>query len=167
MLMINITFLIDLNIMHLNIDVRLFRLRIIKIDVDLLLNRFKINNGKYKKLKLILKQEEKYLISQIKQNILNKLYYDSISANLMINTLSPAITAITVGVINQSFEILKFYLLSKNADMDINLDCSANFSKFVNKVKFDIRVYFTIFDMVYAIILSFYKRREYVKEKRR
>ena len=39
---------------------------------------------------------------------------------------------------------------------------------FINKKIFvdaSIKVYFTIFDMIFSIILSFYKRGKYVKER--
>ena len=166
MLIINVRFVLDLNTMKIKIIIKLFKLKILTIDVDLLLNRFKVNNGKYKRLKLMLNQDEKYLISQIKRNILNKLYYDTISADIIVNFINPSSTALMVGIINKSFEFIKYYLLIHNADMDINIRCSCDFREFINKLSFNLTVYFTIFDMVYAIILSFYKRGKYVKEKR-
>ena len=166
MLIINISFFADLNSMKVEIIIKIYKLKLIKITVDLLLNRFKVNNGKYRRLKFILKQEEKYLISQIKQNVLNKLYYDSVFADIIINLLNPAITANTVGIINQIFEFMKYYLFIKNNDMNICLNCRTDFKKCINKIKLEITVLFTIFDMIYAIILSFYKRGKYVKENR-
>lgn len=166
MLIIDISFCWDINTMKIQVVIKIYKLRIIKIDILPILLIFKINNGKYKKLNLILKRDEKYLISQIKNNILNKLYYDTVSADFIIQLLDPSRTAISVGVINNFLEISKYILLSNNKDMDVSLNCRTNFQQLNNKVTFNIKVYFTIFDMVYAIILSFYKRGKYVKEKR-
>ena len=166
LLIIDISFCWDINKMKIQVVIKIYKLRIIKIDILPILLIFKINNGKYKKLNLILKRDEKYLISQIKNNILNKLYYDTVSADFIIQLLDPSRTAIAVGVINNFLEISKYILLSNNEDIDVSLNCRTNFQQLNNKVSFNIKVYFTIFDMVYAIILSFYKRGKYVKEKR-
>lgn len=165
LLIINISFYWDINTMKIQVIIRLYKLKIIKIDISPILLVYKINNGKYKRLNLILKQEEKYLISQIKNNILNKLYYDTVYADIIINLIDPARTSIFIGIINNIFEVSKYILYSKNEDMEIRLNCRTNFQQINNKISFNIKVCFTIFDMVYAIILSFYKRGKYVKEK--
>ena len=57
-------------------------------------------------------------------------------------------------------------LLNKNPDLDVIFNNSSNFIDNNNIATLDIRVYFTIFDMVFAIIMSLYKRGKYVRQKK-
>ena len=165
MLMIDIGFNFDSSTMKANIIIKLYKIKIIKIDINLLTIQYRINNGKYKHLKILLQKEEKYFISQIKNNILNKLYYDSVSLETVLNLFDPKLTADVIGVLYILYNISNFWLLSKNEDIELCYSCRADFNKINNKIKFDLRVYFTVFDMLYAVILSFYRRGKYVKEK--
>ena len=166
MLIIDLSTKLDFNTGKLEIVIRLYKIKILKIKVNLLTQTYTINRGKKRKLKLILKKEEKYFLTQIKSNILNKLYYDSVSLKVILNLISPSLTADIIGLLYIIFNFSNYWLLSKNEDMDINYSCSPDFDRLNNKIEFNLRVYFTIFDMVYAIILSFYRRGKYVKEKR-
>ena len=86
---------------------------------------------------IILKNEEKYLLTQIKSNILNKLYYDSISLKIILNLLEPRITADAIGVLYVLLGISNYWLLSKNEDMDICYSCKPDFARVNNKIKFE------------------------------
>ena len=165
MLIIDLSTMLDLNSCKVEMLIKVFRIRIIKIKVDLLTQTYTINGGKKRRLKLILKKEEKYLLSQIKSNILNKLYYDSVSLDIILNLISPSLTANVIGILYIIFNLSNYWLLSNNEDMYISYYCKPDFDGLNNKIKFDLRVYFTIFDMVYAVILSFYRRGKYVKQK--
>lgn len=165
MLVIDISASLNVNEGKLELVIKLYKIKLIKIRVNLLTLSYTINGGKKRRLNIILKNEEKYLLTQIKSNILNKLYYDSISLKIILNLLEPRITADAIGVLYVLLGISNYWLLSKNEDMDICYSCKPDFARVNNKIKFDLRVYFTIFDMVYAVILSFYRRGKYVKEK--
>jgi hypothetical protein len=166
MLIIDVTFNIDINNCKIEIFVKLYKIKFIVIKINLLTLTYSINNGKTRRLKLILRKGDKYLLEQIKSNILNKLYYDSVSLYVVLNLVNPKLTADTMGMMYIFLNVANYYLLNKNEDMDISYKLSPDFDKLNNKIKLDLRVYFTIFDMVYAIVLSFYKRGKYVKEKR-
>lgn len=166
MLMFDIGFNFDSSTMKANIIIKMYKIKIIKIEINLLAFQYRINKGKYKHLKILLQKEEKYFISQIKNNILNKLYYDLVSLDLNINILNPALTANVVGACNAICEIYHFVLKESNQDMEIFYNCSSDFSGLLNKCTINVRVYFTVFDMVYAVVLSLYRRGKYVKEKR-
>ena len=62
MLIIDLSTMLDLNSCKVEILIKVFRIRIIKIKVDLLTQTYTINGGKKRRLKLILKKEEKYLL---------------------------------------------------------------------------------------------------------
>ena len=96
---------------------------------------------------------------------MNKLYYDSVSLDIILNLISPSLTANVIGILYIIFNLSNYWLLSNNEDMYISYYCKPDFDGLNNKIKFDLRVYFTIFDMVYAVILSFYRRGKYVKQK--
>ena len=165
LLIIDVSTKLDINSGKLVIIISLYGLKLIKIKVDLLSRTYTVNRGKRKKLNLILKNDEKYLLKQIKNNILNKLYYDSVSLETVLNLFDPKLTADVIGVLYILYNISNFWLLSKNEDIELCYSCRADFNKINNKIRFDLRVYFTVFDMLYAVILSFYRRGKYVKEK--
>jgi len=150
------------------IDIRVFNIKVIKIKVDILSLTYIINESKkHKKLKLIFSKEQTYLILQIKKSILDKLYYDKILVNINLYTPSPSTTAIIIGL----FNILNLYFSNKvmqlNKDIVFYLNTNAEFVKKVNNIDIKIKVRFTIFDMVFALIISFYKRGKYVKQMSR
>ncbi len=165
MLIIDIKVFFDIGTMQMNIKVYLFRIKIITIKIDLFKLTYRINRKKDKHLKLILNSADKYLVSQIKSNILNKLYYDSADINVELNLLDPALTARVIGGVLILLNVSNYYFVKKNNEFVFTYSYLSDFNALNNKLSFKFRVYFTVFDMVYAIILSLYKRGKYAKER--
>lgn len=166
MLMIDIVINVDLTFSIIEIKIKVYKITIITISIDILGLFYKINKSlKKKKISLIFTKEQEYLIKQIKSSILDKLYYDRLILKSEINMFCPEVNANIIGIYNNICLNLKTLFLNKNQDMKVDY---SNCSKFVgneNYINLNIRVYFTIFDMFFAIIMSFYKRRRYVKQK--
>lgn len=164
MLVIKIKSNFDLNNNKLIIIIYVYNLKILTISVSIIGLYYKINNSKkLKKLQLILKPEDKYFLNQIKSSILDKLYYDDIILESKIGLGQASSSAITIGVLNQLSIILSNYLYGINRDIRLFFNHQPDFEKSNVSVDLELKVYFTIFDMVYAIIMSFYKRGKYVK----
>jgi len=167
MLSIEVYIKLDVNSNSLIVTIKIFKLKIVTINIDIIGFHYSINNSKkLKSLSLILPKEQEYLIKQIKSSILDKLYYDSIEFVSSINNSDPAQTANFVGLLNIICFILKNYFLTMNSDLKIEYLNTANFIEKNNEVSLKIKVYFTIFDMIFALIMSFYKRGRYVKQKK-
>ena len=113
---------------------------------------------------MFLFKEQKYLIEQIKTSIIDKLYYESIVFESNIGLENASNTALSIGVINLICNILGDYFYTKNHDTVLFYNNVANFENTNISFNLQIQVYFTIFDLVFAIIMSFYKRGKYVKE---
>ena len=102
---------------------------------------------------------------QIKKSIIDKLYFDDVFLVSKIGIKDASTSVLIVEFLNAilSRTCTKIY----STDSDIRLYYK-NDVDFLNKKIFidaSIKVYFTIFDLVFAIILSFYKRGKYVKER--
>lgn len=166
MLRIDVNLIVDTKSMKLILFVKIYQITVVRLKLSLLSLVYKLNGRKPKKLNLVLKKEEKYFISQIKSNIINKLYYDNVFINSEINVGDSAITAQIIGILNLCAEITDFILKSQNEDMEFYYNFYSNFRKYYNKLQIGMRVYFTIFDMMYSVVLSLYRRGKYVKEKR-
>ena len=102
---------LDLDKNCIDIYIYLFKLKIVHIEISLIGLYYKVNNSKkVKELKLILTQEETYLIKQIKKSVLDKLYYDDIIFQSKIGLGDCAKTAVTIGLMDLSCLILNNYL---------------------------------------------------------
>ena len=167
MLCIKISVNLDFGMNLLVIVIRIYGIKIVKIDIDIIGLYYRINKSKkLKSLKLLLPKEQEYLIKQIKSSILDKLYYDRIIFKSSIYCLDPYKTANTIGVLNTICNYINIAIYSKNNDTVFKYYNWGSFIEKENKISLDIKVYFTIFDMVFALIMSFYKRGQYVKQKK-
>jgi len=146
----------------------LYKLRIITIEINLIGLTFKINNSKKtNKFSLILTKEQEYFIKQIKSTILDKLYYDDISINLKIGTSNAFSSSIASGTIDTFVSMISSKLFYINKDLDLYYERNCLFDKLELVLDMDIKVYFTIFDLIFAIIISLYKRGNYAKQRKR
>lgn len=167
MLVIKIKINLDVFSNRCKIILYLFGIRIIKIDINLLLLTFQINNNKKKKsLNLFLTKEQEYLLMQIKKTILDKLYYDDIFLDYELSVGNSSFSALSIGVINSILNLIKIKMLSANSDTNIVIVSNSNLKDFDIKVNMKIKVFFTLCDLIFALIISFYKRGKYVKQKR-
>lgn len=167
MLVFKIKINLDILTNNCNIKIYLFFIRIVKIDINLIGLTFQINNNKNKKnIKLFLTKEEEYLIKQIKKTIIDKVYYDDIVIDYLLGLNTPSVTALSVGVINAILNCIKQKLLTINNDTNILIASNADFDGVNFKLNMQIKFYFTLFDLLFALVLSFYKRGVYVKQRK-
>ena len=168
MLEIKITINFDLWANKLIIKIYLFNIRIIKLNIYIIGFYYKINNSKkLKKIKLYLTPEEEYLILQIKKSVIDKLYYDELKLDGKIGLKSASDTAILSGVICLICNIFESLLKSKNYDSDFYYKIDQSYVSRAFEFYFSMKVFFTIFDLIFAIIMSFYKRGKYAKERKK
>lgn len=157
---------LDLNNNKMIILIWVYKLKIITIDINIIGLYYKINNSKkLKPLNIILKKEDKYFLEQIKSSILDKLYYDDIIFVSKVGLNSASNTAVSVGFLDQICRYLTNILYVKNPDIRLYFNNIPNFEEVSFVLDLELKVYFTIFDLVFAIIMSFYKRGKYVKER--
>ena len=167
MLVIKIKIIININDNKIIIMFWLFGFKVVTLNISIIGLYLEVNNSKkLKQISLILKQEDKYLISQIKSSIIDKLYYDKIIINTQIGLGNAKDTAMSIGIINILCEIIAQFLQLKNSDTKLYFNNLPEFENMKMFIDLEAKVYFTIFDMVFAIILSFYKKGKYVKERK-
>ena len=156
---------LDLNNNELIVFISLYKIRLLKISVSIIGLFYTINDSKkIKPLRVILKPEDKYLIRQIKASIIDKLYYDDIVLISKIGLPRASDTAIIIGLCNYVCNVLSDTVVKKNLDTRLYYNNLPDFEKNNLYIDCELKVYFTIFDLLFAIIMSFYKRGKYVKE---
>ena len=167
MLVIRINIFLDFKALILRIKIKVFFIKIVEINLDLLTLKYRVNKSKKEKqVNLFINKEQEYLILQIKKSILDKLYYDDLSLNTCIGVQDAALTANIVGSIDLICRIFKTFISVQRHSLDFRFSNTAEFVNESNQVTINLKVYFTIFDMIFALIMSFYKRGRYVKQKR-
>lgn len=167
MLTIKFKVVIDLNKNKVNIIIWIYRWKILTIDISILGLYYRINNNKkLKPISIILKKEDKHFLEQIKSSILDKFYYDDIIFESKIGLNSASSTAIGIGLLNVICARLSSTFYNKNSDIRLYYNNSPEFERFKFLINLEMKVHFTIFDLVFAIIMSFYKRGKYVKERK-
>lgn len=169
-LMLEVKITVDFNLWanKLLIKIYLFNIRIVKLNIYIIGFYYKINNSKkLKKIKLYLTKEDEYLILQIKKSVIDKLYYDNLYLSGLVGLKTASDTAILSSFICLICNVFEGLLKIKNSDSDFFYSIDQTYINRAMEFKFSMRVYFTIFDLLFAVILSFYKRGEYVKERKK
>lgn len=168
MLIFKVDFSYSLDNNKIMIIVYLYNFKILTLNISIIGLTYQINNSKkLKTLKLILSKEEKYLLKQIKHSIVDKLYYDNITFSSELGLINASDTAMSVGLLNFICQIINGIIYSKNKDTDFYYINIPNFEYLQLNFQASVKVYFTIFDFVFAIIMSFYKRGKYAKERKK
>lgn len=165
MLVIDIEMEFDTSSLDVNVSIRIFRLPILKVDIGLSTLHYRINHGKENKLIQIIGEEEKYLISQIKSSILDKLYYDRVKIDCVIGGCKPDMVAMLVGALSGIMNLFIFVSNAKGSELTIEHSIKGDFDTNNSIVKMNIRVLITIFDLIYGILFSLYRRGKYAKQK--
>lgn len=166
MLIIRVKINFDLYGNYINIEIFLYGIKLINIYISIIGLYIQINNKKkLKTIDFLFDAKKEYLFLQMKKNILDKLYIDNINLETLIGVTNSSLTAILITILNQICFNVKKNLENKNKDIKINYQNTSDFAYQRVKLNADVKVYFTIFDMVFAIILSFYERGKYVKER--
>ena len=166
MLSISLDIRVDFNNANLKIKIYIYKIMVLTISIDMILLKYRINNGKEKNINIFIGFEQKYLIKQIKTSIIDKLYYDSIDfkSNISCNDSKSSIDLLIL--LNIICWTLKECLSYKNKDIKIKFINTTDCLEKENFINLKIGVMFTIFDMVFALIISFVKRGKYVKQKK-
>ena len=166
MLKINVSISIDLNLFKVNIVVKIYGVKIVRFNINLLGLYYTVNSSKkIKRISLVISEKEKYLIKQIKKSILDKLYYDNFDIRFDVNLGSADLTADLVGVLTILCQELNFIFNIRNKTYDLTYIIQGGFVEDVNNITMSTRVYFTVFDLLFAFVMSFYKRGKCVEEK--
>ena len=167
MLNFKITLILDIDNNSIIIHVKLYFIQLITINVSLLGFYYQINNSKKLKKFNLISIEDAYLVKQIKRSVFDKLYYDNIVFRSNIGLSSAKATAITSSIIDVICN--NFYKFSKNKNNSLDFEYYNYIDFCYSKIyfKIDLNVYFTIFDLIFALVVSFLKRGKYVKEKRK
>lgn len=166
MLVIKIKIKFDLYENYLQIEIYLYGMKVLKIYISLIGLYYQINNSKkLKTINLVIKKEDEYFVMQIKKSIIDKLYFDDVFLVSKIGIKDASTSVLIVAFLNTLLSRASTKIYSTDSDIRLYFK---NDVDFLNKKIFidaSIKVYFTIFDLVFAIILSFYKRGKYVKER--
>lgn len=158
---------IDLVQLIIKIHIKVFCLKIITININLLYMKYTFNKSKKtRNISLIISEKEKYLIKQIKKSILDKVYYDHFNIIAYLNIGDADKTAEAVGVIIGVCNVLNSIFISSKKTYDLSYEINGCFIENKNVISIETKVYFTIFDIMFAFIMSFYKRGKYVKENK-
>ena len=166
MLIFKIRLILDVNQNILLIVIRLYGLKIITMRVSLIGLYYQINNSKKKKTLAVFNKNDAYLIMQIKKSIIDKLYYDDIVLESSVGVASAKDTAILIGISNAICNYIHNQIYLNNSDTNFVYNNLPSFCQSKVYINLQIKVYFTIFDLGFALLLSFYKRGKYVKQTR-
>lgn len=166
MLVIRITVRLDLFNNFVYVNIRIFGFKIIQIKISIIGLYIQINNHKkLKTLNILLNKKDKYLIMQMKQNILDKLYFDDIKLASNIGILNSCTSVLFIAFLNNICNLAEYKLKEIRNDISFSYSNSVDFLNKEIDITLDIKVYFTLFDLAFAVILSFYRRNKYVKKE--
>lgn len=168
MLTININISFDLYGNYIKIVIKIWNIEILKIYVSIIGLYIKVNNSKkLKTLNLLFDKNQEYLILQMKKSIFDKLYFDKINIISVIGLSNSSTSVYVTTILNLICNSLKNNKKLNLKSCDIEYENKVSFTSKVVYVNLQIKVLFTLFDMLFAIIMSFYKRGKYAKERKR
>ncbi len=143
--------------------IKVFGIKIITIDFDIFGLYYKVNNSKkLKKISDIFSKENNYFFGEIKKSILDKLFLSKIYVSTNFGMPKADTIATSVALARAFGRGVSESLREK--DVLAKFEVIPNFASQNIILSLGINVHFTIFDMVFALIISFYKRGKYVKE---
>ena len=152
----------DLNKNLFQVIIKVFGIKIITISIDFIGLYYRINNSKkVKPLKLFISKKEAEVLKEIKASVIDKLYFDKVYLISAVNICNPQITTQVLSCINIFCDLIKSTFLLKKKDVIFKYFNTADFINNNIKIELTTVVYFTIFDVLFATILSFYRRSRY------
>lgn len=168
MLVFKINIIFDLYSNSIDITIKLFGIKLVSISISLIGLYIQINNKKkLKTLSVLFDKKSEYLAMEIKKNIVDKLYFDDISLFSKLGIVNSSSSVIFVSILNNICFFAKNKLKYSNKDLSFSYLNTVDFLN--NNIIFnlDLKVYFTLFDLLFSITLSFYRRNKYVKKRKR
>ena len=167
MLVFQINIIFDLYGNFIDITIRLFGIKLATISISLIGLYIQINNKKkLKTLSVVFDKNNEYLAMEIKKNILDKLYFDDIRLFSRLGVVNSSSSVIFVSILNNICFFAKNKLKYSNKDLSFSYLNTVDFLNDNIIFNLNIKVYFTLFDLLFSIILSFYRRNKYVKKRK-
>ena len=167
MLVFQINIIFDLYGNFIDITIRLFGIKLATISISLIGLYIQINNKKkLKTLSVVFDKKNEYLAMEIKKNILDKLYFDDIRLFSRLGVVNSSSSVLFVSILNNICFFAKNKLKYSNKDLSFSYLNTVDFLNDNIIFNLNIKVYFTLFDLLFSIILSFYRRNKYVKKRK-
>lgn len=167
MLVFQINIIFDLYGNFIDITIRLFGIKLATISISLIGLYIQINNKKkLKTLSVVFDKNNEYLAMEIKKNILDKLYFDDIRLFSRLGVVNSSSSVLFVSILNNICFFAKNKLKYSNKDLSFSYLNTVDFLNDNIIFNLNIKVYFTLFDLLFSIILSFYRRNKYVKKRK-
>ena len=167
MLVFQINIIFDLYGNFIDITIRLFGIKLATISISLIGLYIQINNKKkLKTLSVVFDKNNEYLAMEIKKNILDKLYFDDIRLFSRLGVVNSSSSVLFVSILNNICFFAKNKLKYSNKDLSFSYLNTVDFLNENIIFNLNIKVYFTLFDLLFSIILSFYRRNKYVKKRK-
>lgn len=168
MLVFQINIIFDLYGNFIDITIRLFGIKLATISISLIGLYIQINNKKkLKTLSVVFDKNNEYLAMEIKKNILDKLYFDDIRLFSRLGVVNSSSSVLFVSILNNICFFAKNKLKYSNKDLSFSYLNTVDFLNDNIIFNLNIKVYFTLFDLLFSIILSFYRRNKYVKKRKK
>ena len=167
MFVFQINIIFDLYGNFIDITIRLFGIKLATISISLIGLYIQINNKKkLKTLSVVFDKNNEYLAMEIKKNILDKLYFDDIRLFSRLGVVNSSSSVIFASILNNICFFAKHKLKYSNKDLSFSYLNTVDFLNDNIIFNLNIKVYFTLFDLLFSIILSFYRRNKYVKKRK-
>ena len=167
MLVFQINIIFDLYGNFIDITIRLFGIKLATISISLIGLYIQINNKKkLKTLSVVFDKNNEYLAMEIKKNILDKLYFDDIRLFSRLGVVNSSSSVIFASILNNICFFAKNKLKYSKKDLSFSYLNTVDFLNDNIIFNLNIKVYFTLFDLLFSIILSFYRRNKYVKKRK-
>ena len=167
MLVFQINIIFDLYGNFIDITIRLFGIKLATISISLIGLYIQINNKKkLKTLSVVFDKNNEYLAMEIKKNILDKLYFDDIRLFSRLGVVNSSSSVLFVSILNNICFFAKNKLKYSNKDLSFSYLNTVDFLNDNIIFNLNIKVYFTLFDLLFSFILSFYRRNKYVKKRK-
>ena len=167
MLVFQINIIFDLYGNFIDITIRLFGIKLATISISLIGLYIQINNKKkLKTLSVVFDKNNEYLAMEIKKNILDKLDFDDIRLFSRLGVVNSSSSVIFASILNNICFFAKNKLKYSNKDLSFSYLNTVDFLNDNIIFNLNIKVYFTLFDLLFSIILSFYRRNKYVKKRK-
>ena len=167
MLVLQINIIFDLYGNFIDMTIRLFGIKLATISISLIGLYIQINNKKkLKTLSVVFDKNNEYLAMEIKKNILDKLYFDDIRLFSRLGVVNSSSSVLFVSILNNICFFAKNKLKYSNKDLSFSYLNTVDFLNDNIIFNLNIKVYFTLFDLLFSIILSFYRRNKYVKKRK-
>lgn len=167
MLVFQINIIFDLYGNFIDITIKLFGIKLATISISLIGLYIQINNKKkLKTLSVVFDKNNEYLAMEIKKNILDKLYFDDIRLFSRLGVVNASSSVLFSSILNNICFFAKNKLKYSNKDLSFSYLNTVDFLNDNIIFNLNIKVYFTLFDLLFSIILSFYRRNKYVKKRK-